>query len=60
MLCIYDCSYTIVCKSEECEWLMKTFAINKSDMFQIRTFNMDHISPLKDRVCVTTQPTGRD
>lgn len=47
---VYECSYTIACKSDECEWMMKAFVINKSGMFHIRMFNMDHTCPLKNRV----------
>lgn len=52
------CSYTIVCKLEECEWLMKASAINKFGMFRIRMFNINYICPLKDRVYSQSHATS--
>ncbi|KAH0712745.1 hypothetical protein KY289_008704 [Solanum tuberosum] len=43
-------SYTLECIFDECEWLMKASNINKSGMFRIRAFNVDHTCPLKDKV----------
>ncbi|XP_027774853.1 uncharacterized protein LOC114078357 [Solanum pennellii] len=43
-------SYTLVCQSKECTWLMKASSINKSKMFRIRVFNSEHTCPLKDGV----------
>ncbi|XP_049379751.1 uncharacterized protein LOC125844485 [Solanum stenotomum] len=43
-------SYTLVCQSKECPWLMKASSINKSKMFRIRVFNSEHTCPLKDGV----------
>ncbi|KAH0692990.1 hypothetical protein KY285_020087 [Solanum tuberosum] len=41
-------SYTLVCQSKECTWLMKASSINKSKMFKIRVINSEHTFPLKD------------
>ncbi|KAH0645329.1 hypothetical protein KY284_033213 [Solanum tuberosum] len=43
-------SYTLVCQSKECPWLMKASSIKKSKMFRIRVFNSEHTCPLKDGV----------
>lgn len=37
---------------------MKAYAINKSGMFRIRMFNVDHTCPLKDRVYSQRQITS--
>lgn len=50
--------YIIVCKFEECEWLMKAFATTNSEMFQIRTFNMEHMCLLEDHVHSQRQATS--
>lgn len=52
------CSYSLVCKSKEYDWLMKASTISKSGMFRISAFNMDHICPLKDRVYLQRHATS--
>ncbi|KAH0685366.1 hypothetical protein KY284_015919 [Solanum tuberosum] len=53
-----EISYTLVCVSDNCGWIMKSSNINKSGMFRIRMFVDEHTCPLKDKVYSQRQATS--
>ncbi|KAM3239450.1 hypothetical protein P3L10_014484 [Capsicum annuum] len=43
-------SYVLICRNEDCHWVMKASCMNESELFVIKTFVSEHSYSLRDRV----------
>ncbi|KAH0724695.1 hypothetical protein KY284_000560 [Solanum tuberosum] len=51
-------SYTLICVSENCGWIMKSSNINKSEKFRIKKLLNEHTCSSKDQVYCQRQATS--
>ncbi|XP_016549385.2 uncharacterized protein LOC107849021 [Capsicum annuum] len=43
-------SYVLICRNEDCQWVMKASCMNESELFVIKIFVSEHSCSLRDRV----------